>query len=191
VSTIKFPETGILQVMGEPIEEEGCCELLGAGAGDDPITLVGLVFESAAGLRRNLGPSLEQQVGVGGLAFEVLLRLSRSPGGTLRMSDLAAQTGLTPSGLTRALDRLVATGLCSRESCETDRRVTFATLTPTGRDRISDAVARHSADIDALLTDLYDDAERAVLCTLLRRLRDRVHPDAALVSALAEPAADR
>jgi MarR family 2-MHQ and catechol resistance regulon transcriptional repressor len=116
----------------------------------------------------------------------VLLRLERSPGGALRMSDLAAQTGLTPSGLTRALDRLVDGGLCVRESCPSDRRGTLALLTPAGHDRITEALSRHRADIDEILTGLYSAEEHDALSGLLRRLRDRVHPDAALVSSTIE-----
>ena len=54
--------------------------------------------------------------------FEVLIRLARTPGQRLRMSDLAAQTTLSASGLTRAVDRLEAAGLVDREACPTDRR---------------------------------------------------------------------
>ncbi len=131
---------------------------------NDPITLVGLVIESAGGLRRRLSPLVEHELGVGGLAFEVLVRLERSPGGALRMSDLAAQTGLTPSGLTRALDRLVEGGLCLRESCASDRRGTFALLTDAGRGRVAETLARHRHEIELLLEDLYSTEEHHALC---------------------------
>ncbi|HVB06960.1 MAG TPA: MarR family winged helix-turn-helix transcriptional regulator [Acidimicrobiales bacterium] len=167
--------------MASPLNAEVRCPTEGL-VPDDPITLVGLVFECAGGLRRRLAPTVEQELGVGGQAFEVLVRLERSPGGALRMADLAAQTGLTPSGLTRALDRLVHGGLCVRESCPSDRRGTFARLTPAGSARVAEALVRHRDDIDALLVDLFSDEERGALRDLLARLRDRVHPDAALVS---------
>lgn len=150
--------------------------------GGDRVTLVGLIVESAAGLRRHLAPSMEDKVGVGGQAFEILLRLVRSPGGLMRMSDLAAQTGLTPSGLTRAFDRLVEVGLCARQSCPSDRRVTFAMLTDQGRMRVEEAIARHLREIDELLGGVLSSTEEAQLIGLLRHLRDRLHPDAALLS---------
>jgi DNA-binding MarR family transcriptional regulator len=106
------------------------------------ITLVGLVFETAAGLRRALTPALYERIGVGGQSFDILVRLSRSPGGRLRMSDLAAQTGLTPSGLTRALDRLADAALVRREACPNDRRGAFASLTAEGRERMTAALAQ-------------------------------------------------
>jgi DNA-binding MarR family transcriptional regulator len=147
---------------------------------DDQITLVGLVLETAAGLRRRLAPGVERSLGVTGQAFEVLLRLSRTPGGRLRMADLAAQTALTPSGLTRAVDRLETAGLVRREVCASDRRGAFATLTPLGAAKTELALGRHKEEIEGLLGALFDESEEAELAQLLRRLRDEVAPDAAL-----------
>ncbi len=150
----------------------------------DPITVVGLIFECAIGLRRRLGPSMEIATGVTGQAFEVLVRLYRSAGGSMRMSDLAAQTGLTRSGLTRALDRLVEGGLCRRESCSGDRRGTFAVLTDEGRSRVADAIAHHEREIDNLLAGVLGDDDETELIRLLKGVRQRVNPDAAFVSAI-------
>jgi DNA-binding MarR family transcriptional regulator len=154
-----------------------CCEAL-AQLGDDRITLVGLVFESALGLRRHLAPAMEDELGVGGQAFEILIRLGRTPGRAMRMASLAAETGLTPSGLTRALDRLVEAGLCTRESCASDRRGTYAQLTELGEARVGEAIERHRRDIDELLAGLFEPAEESTLLELLARLRDRVRPEA-------------
>ena len=46
------------------------------------------------------------------------------------MTDLAAQTSLTTSGITRVVDRLVERGLVTRQACATDRRTTYAVITP-------------------------------------------------------------
>ena len=61
--------------------------------------------------------------------FEVLMRIARTPGLGLRMSDLAAQTLLTTSGITRVVDRLErdAPGRAAR-SCPTDRRGSLAAI---------------------------------------------------------------
>ena len=165
----------------ETARENLACEAFAGHDPSDRITLVGLVIESANGLRRQLAPAMDAELGVGGQAFEILIRLERSPEAAMRMSDLAAQTGLTPSGLTRALDRLVEVGFCSRQNCPSDRRGTFAQLTETGRQRVHEAIARHRADIDELLEGLLNAEEEAQLVALLHRLRDRVHPEAALL----------
>jgi len=151
--------------------------------GPDRITLVGLVIETAAGLHRLLAPGLGRELGVGGQSFEILLRLSRSPGASLRMSDLAGQTGLTPSGLTRAIDRLSDAGLVARDSCPDDRRGAFAILTDLGRERMAEALVRHERDIDELLGGALPPADEETLCRLLRVLRDRVHPAAGFGAA--------
>jgi len=158
-----------------------CCGYTGYVEHDssDPITLVGLVFESSAGLHHLLTPSIERELGVGGQSFDILVRLGRSAGGSLRMSDLAAQTGLTPSGLTRAIDRLVEAGLVKRDQCPTDRRVSYAILTGLGRSRIDVALDQHSRDVRSLLDAILTTNEQQELAWLLRKVRDRVRPEAA------------
>ncbi len=148
----------------------------------DRITLAGLVFETASGLRRAVGPSLERQCELAGQEFEILIRLARTPGGRLRMSDLAAQTALTPSGLTRAIDRLSTAGLVSRHACPEDRRGAFAALTPAGEARMREALDLHRNQLAELLDGALDPEEELVLVTMLRKLRDRVNPGASSLS---------
>ncbi|HVB00600.1 MAG TPA: MarR family transcriptional regulator [Acidimicrobiales bacterium] len=150
----------------------------------DPITVVGLILECAIGLRRRLSPSMDIATGVTGQAFEVLVRLYRSEGGAMRMSDLAAQTGLTRSGLTRALDRLVEGGLCKRESCDGDRRGMFAALTEIGKSRVAAAILNHEQEISDLLAGALGNEDEEELIKLLRRVRQRVNPDAAFLSTI-------
>ena len=146
---------------------------------DDRLTLVGLLLESAAGLRRELGRRLEDEGGLSLQWFELLLRLGRSPGRQLRMSDLADQTSLTPSGLTRAIDRLVEAGLVERVACPEDRRGAYAVLTTTGLERIGTAVGSHLRHVDETLLGVLSPQDQTTLEILLRKIRDHVHPGAA------------
>jgi len=150
---------------------------------DDRLTLMGLFSESYKGVSVSLERRLEAEVGVPLQWFELLVRLARSPAHRLRMSDLALQTGLTPSGLTRAVDRLDDAGLVERVACPSDRRVAYAALTPAGLDRIRAAVPPHLGHIDDLLAGALTTAERDQLAGLLRKLRDHVNPAAATVTA--------
>ncbi len=59
---------------------------------DERLTTVGLLFESASGLRRVFERRLEEGQSLSNQSFDVLIRLARSPGSELRMSELAAQT---------------------------------------------------------------------------------------------------
>jgi DNA-binding MarR family transcriptional regulator len=75
--------------------------------------------------------------------YEILVNLTAEPAGELRMTELAARTLVSRSGLTRRLDRLVESGLVERRSCPTDRRGVFAVLTEAGRLRLDQAAPTH------------------------------------------------
>ena len=146
------------------------------GADDDDLTTVGLLFETHAGLARELGRRLERETQLSVQWFEVLLRLYRTPDHRLRMSDLAAQTTLTASGLTRAVDRLEAVGLATRETCTADRRVAYAVLTPEGVARMDAALPVHLRHIGELVNAVLEPEEMAAFAATLRKLRDAVNP---------------
>jgi DNA-binding MarR family transcriptional regulator len=79
--------------------------------------------------------------------YEILVHLSTEPSGELRMTELAARTLVSRSGLTRRLDRLVESGLVARRSCPTDRRGVLAVLTETGRRRLDAAAPTHVSGV--------------------------------------------
>src|SRR5688572_14144179 len=64
--------------------------------------------------------------------YDVLCALD-SAGEGLRPRDLAYEIGLTPSGVTRLLDRMVDAGLIERKACPSDRRGYGVSLTDSGR----------------------------------------------------------
>lgn len=64
--------------------------------------------------------------------FEVLATLDRAPEQRLKMGELAEALVITRGGLTKLVDRLIKAGLLERTFCETDRRVSYATLLPAG-----------------------------------------------------------
>ena len=145
---------------------------------DERLTLAGLFFEAHAGVTAELTRKLEAECGLTVSSFEVLLRLARSEGGRLRMSDLAAQVTLSSSGLTRAVDRLEEHGLVRREACPSDRRGSYAALTEAGRKRIEDAATVHIAHVDEVFTGLLDAGQRTALEAALRVVRDNLNPQA-------------
>ena len=65
-------------------------------------------------------------------SYDVLVRLARAPGRSLRMTELAERVLITPSGVTRMVDGLVARGLVRRRPAPDDGRVTLASLTAAG-----------------------------------------------------------
>jgi len=124
----------------------------------------GGLLRTHAALVRALDDEMQASHGISLTQYEVLLLLSRSDDGALRMNELADGALLSLSGLSRLVDRLVNLGLVERAQCPTDRRGAFAVITPTGRDRFAAARPVH---LDAVR----------------RQFIDRLSPDA--VSALA------
>jgi len=141
---------------------------------NDRLTLIGLLFESAAGLRRLFEQRLAGDDSLTNQAFDVLIRLARTPEGRLRMSELAAQTALTPSGLTRSVDRLERDGLVARQVCPEDRRGAFAVLTGHGREVMDRAIPHHVSHVDEVLEGVLTSDEERDLSAILRKLRDRL-----------------
>ena len=152
------------------------------------LTAMGLFFEAHAGVRAALERRLAADCGLPVQWFEVLLRLARTPGERLKMSELAAQSSVTASGLTRVVDRLVEAGLVARESCPADRRSWYATLTDAGRERIRAAVPAHLGHIREVVGEVLSPTELAAFAATLRKLRDALNPAAALSSDCPTPA---
>ncbi|MFG1708411.1 MarR family winged helix-turn-helix transcriptional regulator [Nonomuraea sp. M3C6] len=142
---------------------------------DSRLTAVGLLSEVHAGLMATFQPVLGA-AGLSEIDFETAIRLARSPGQRLRMSDLAAQTGLSTSGVTRVVDRLEREGLVQREACSTDRRASYAVLTEAGRERLETVLPQHLQDIDDCFTGLLGESELDAFLTTLRKIRGVVRP---------------
>lgn len=83
--------------------------------------------------------------GIGFSDFALLYLLHQAPGGKLRRIDLAEQTGLTASAVTRMLAPLEKIGLVARESNERDGRIAYAVLTKTGSELFADALETANA----------------------------------------------
>jgi MarR family 2-MHQ and catechol resistance regulon transcriptional repressor len=148
---------------------------------DDRLTPVGLFLEAHAGLSAVLERRLAADCGLPPPWFEILLRLSRSPGERLRMADLAAQVALSPSGLTRAVDRMEEAGLVARANCPSDRRGAYAVLTDEGRAKLEEGLPGQVAESQRHFVDLLTPAELTRLTATLRKLRDHLNPGAARV----------
>jgi MarR family transcriptional regulator, 2-MHQ and catechol-resistance regulon repressor len=143
---------------------------------DERITAFGLLLEATTAVRDALVCAGAKWGGMPP-SYELLMRLARSDGQRLRMSDLAAQCGLSPSGASRAVDRLAADGLVQRVSCPEDHRVAYAEITPKGNKAIVAALKKHVDDVQELFIDALSADERQQLETITRKLRDRHRPE--------------
>jgi DNA-binding MarR family transcriptional regulator len=86
-----------------------------------------------------------------------------------RMSDLAEALRVDPSTATRAVQRLVKTGLAERHASSEDGRVVMVSATETGRSRHASIAVTRRAFMQAMLQP-FDDDERRQLADLLERL---------------------
>ena len=139
---------------------------------DERITAFGMLLEAHAALTSSVNRELEATAGMPITWFELLIRLARSPGQRLRMSELAGQVGLSHSGLTRLVDRVIEAGLVRREACPEDRRGAFAVLAPAGGRALDAALEDHLASIDRHLVSPLGPGGLATLTALLRAVRD-------------------
>ncbi len=154
--------------------------------GDSRLTAMGLLIETFSAIDERIERELETH-GLGSSSFEVLIRLSRSEGYRLRMTELAAQSTLTNSGLTRVVDRLERAGHVERVPCSTDRRGWFAALTPDGLAILHEVLPAHLATVSACFTDVLSADELDTFLLTLRKLRSVVRPgsDPSIAAAMA------
>src|SRR3954470_9413361 len=83
------------------------------------------------------------------------------------MSDLAALVVLSPSGLTRLIDKLSAEGLVERARCGSDARAVYATLTDKGFERLQEAYPVHLRGVREHLIDHLSPAQMHAIAEAL------------------------
>ena len=86
------------------------------------------------------------------------------------MAALADTVLLSPSGLSRAVERLEKRGLVQRIPCTEDRRGAYAALTESGSDLVRTAGATHAAGIRRRFLDRLTSQETLLLTTIWDRL---------------------
>lgn len=123
-----------------------------------------------AALLKQLDAELDATHGLPLSHFEVLTALECTESGKLRMADLADQTLLSRSGMTRLVDRLERQGLIERCSCSDDARGCFAVLTPAGRDVLAKARRTHLEGVRRSFLAHCEDRDLERFCALWERM---------------------
>lgn len=131
-----------------------------------PLGIIGRLHRLAA----QLDAELRVVFAAAGLTdgdFDVLASLRRSGAPyELTPGQLASSTMVTSGAVTKRVDRLVASGLVSREVSADDARSRRIRLTETGLELMEDLVPKHLANEHRLLAGLTD-LERTRLAHLL------------------------
>lgn len=135
-----------------------------------PLAAWARLLRGHAATTRSLSAQLVSEHGLTINAYEALLHLSRADEGRMRPVDLAELLVLTASGVTRLLDGLEEVGLIERATCASDRRVSYAVLTDTGREKLEEASESHVGAVRALFEERFTEEELDQLTELLGRL---------------------
>jgi DNA-binding MarR family transcriptional regulator len=90
----------------------------------------------------------------------------------MRRIDLAKELQLSPSGITRLLDRLEDQGLVGKGECKEDARVSYAILTEVGLAKIKEAWPEHIDAVEQRVSSVLSKEEIETLNELLSRLSD-------------------
>jgi DNA-binding MarR family transcriptional regulator len=127
-------------------------------------------LQTHAALARELDTDLRAAHGLPLTDFEILLWLANQPCEGMRMAALADTVLLSPSGLSRAVERLETRGLVQRIPCTEDRRGAYAALTESGRELVCTAGATHAAGIRRRFLDRLTSQETRLLTAIWDRL---------------------
>jgi DNA-binding MarR family transcriptional regulator len=142
----------------------------------DPVQL-GAYFAliEVSGLLRH---AIEQQLREDGdltfVRFELLMRLSRTPTGSHRMTDLADAVVYSRSGLTYQAGLLEKAGLITRTPSPDDERGVTVTITDAGRALIATVLPGHEEVVSHLFFEPLSRDDARTLAGLLAPVRDHM-----------------
>ncbi len=122
-----------------------------------------------------LGRRMQQDAGLLVVHFGLLAQLSRAPRRRLRMAELAARSGISPSRLTYVITRLEGRGWVSREVCVSDRRGQLAVLTDEGSAVLARTVPVHSDAVRQALFRWLSPQQLQALEEIMQAVADGLH----------------
>ncbi len=140
-------------------------------------------WRATVNLSQLLMRQLDRDLNVHGLTgrdYEILVELSEAPDNRLRMTELADATSQSRSRLSHQIARMESRGLVRRDTCEGDKRGTFAVLTGPGMDTIRRVAPDHVDHVRRHFIDRLTPRQQAEISDAfgpivdyLRKIRDR------------------
>lgn len=127
-------------------------------------------------LPRTLEDQFVQDHGISMTDYTVLVSLSESPEGRLRLTDLASATALSLSRISRVVESLERRGLVRKVKCPQDRRAAHATLTDEGHATLRAAYPGHLERVRTHLFDHLSPEEVRAAGPILERLAAALEP---------------
>lgn len=134
-------------------------------------------------LRAHVEGRLQRDARMPQTYYEVLVVLSEAPERTLRMSELAERCRSSRSRLSHAVARLEENGWVRRNSCPTDKRGSFASLTAHGLAALETAAPGHVEAVREALFDGLTPEQVRTLGEISRAISSRLAPRCAAARA--------
>ncbi len=106
--------------------------------------------------------------------YQIMVSLSRSTDQTLAMSDIASRLRSSLSKLSHAVSRLETEGLITRVTHPSNRRITLATLTESGQNKLAATAPGHVGMVRQLVFDSLTTAQVRQLEAIARRITDAI-----------------
>jgi DNA-binding MarR family transcriptional regulator len=101
--------------------------------------------------------------------YDVLTHLDLA-GGRLGLNALADAVVLSPSGLSKLLDRMQASELLERQPDPDDARATFAAITPHGRALVRKTRQKHHLFLQRIFGDVLAERDLADLIRIMHKI---------------------
>lgn len=128
-------------------------------------------------LNDTLDRELRQAHGISLAEYEVLVRLSESPGHAMRMARLADSLSHSRSRVTHTIKRMQRLGLVERCAAEGDGRGVQARMTEQGHQLLVEAAPTHVTGVRAHFVDLASAADYAATGRLMDAVCDHLMSD--------------
>ena len=102
-------------------------------------------------------------------AYGVLVTMVGQPGSRMTIGELGERRNLSPSGISRAVDKLAKAGLVKRTTNPADERSRLVGLTAHGLQRLREAQVTHHATVRELLLGNLGDQDIKTLAEIWER----------------------
>jgi DNA-binding MarR family transcriptional regulator len=108
--------------------------------------------------------------------YTVLVALTESPDGRMRLFELAAVLGWEKSRLSHHVTRMAARGLVVKERCDADRRGAYVVVTEHGRREIESAAPGHVEAVREVFIDHLTPEQLDVLAEVTETVLAHLQP---------------
>lgn len=125
-------------------------------------------------LMERLDRDLREKHGLSLPEYEILVRLSESPGRELRMAELADSVKNSRSRITHTVRRLEDAGYVVRRACESDGRGVNAAMTSAGFAKLAAAAPDHVESVLQGLIDVVADEDLSVIGKAFGEVAERL-----------------